>query len=103
MSVVLAFMSRLEKEFLIFHFDNPHIAEKIRQLIRNHRRISGIHSVLGIAMLWEVMRWDFSMITHVPEGVEYKLCNNHRAYYARLIMEEEEFEGVFNIRELRSS
>ena len=43
-------------------------------------------SRLGIAMVYERARWDVALQT---AGDSWRLPNNHRAFYARLIMEQE--------------
>src|ERR1035437_4130910 len=61
-----------------FHSENPHVYVRLCELCdgwiaRGYRR-------LGIATLWEVLRWQGMM----SRGERYMLPNNHRAYYARL-------------------
>ena len=52
-------------------------------------------------MLWEVMRWEMYLRTDTPDppAEPFKLNNNHRAYYARTIMENElDLGDIFNTR-----
>lgn len=54
------------------------------------------HKRYGIAALFEVLRYQESLTT---TGSEFKLCNNHRALYARKIMAEVDgLEGFFTTR-----
>jgi hypothetical protein len=48
-------------------------------------------------MLYEVLRWNYYMSVDSVE--EYKLSNDFRACYARLIMEQDpDLNGIFNTR-----
>ena len=48
-------------------------------------------------MLYEVLRWNYYMTVDSEE--EYKLSNDFRACYSRLIMEREsDLDGIFNIK-----
>jgi len=85
----------LEKQFLAFHRDNPHVYDKLVELAfllkeRGHRKI-------GIAMLFEQLRWLHAMQTADMSG--FKLNNNYRAFYARMIMDyNPKLDGFFEIR-----
>jgi len=51
---------------------------------------------LGIATLYERARWEIALAT---TDADFKLNNNFRAYYARLIMaHESDLEGLFDLR-----
>ena len=53
---------------------------------------------MGIAMLFEVLRWNYYLNIDMGEE-EFKLSNDFRAPYARLIMESEpDLNDVFQIR-----
>ncbi len=85
----------LDQQFAEFHEQNPHVYEMLRRLAldaaRHGRR-------LGIAMLFEVLRWQYAMGTNDPSS-EFKLNNNYRAFYARLLMEKEpELQDYFETR-----
>ena len=88
-------MSKAEERFWKFHTDNPHVyAELVR--LANVLKYRG-HKKIGIAMLFEQLRWQYAMTTSDMSG--YKLNNNYRAYYSRLIMETEpELAGFFETR-----
>lgn len=69
-------------DFDEFHRDNPHVYTIMVNLAKEWVRRTG-RSKLGIAMLFERARWELALQT---TDAEYKLNNNYKAYYARLIM-----------------
>jgi hypothetical protein len=84
------------RAFWEFHRDNPHVYSKLRDLAlelrhRGHRRY-------GINGLCEVVRWHHALKT----TGEFKLNNNHRPYYARLLMQEPALRGFFSKRTARA-
>jgi hypothetical protein len=86
--------------FQQFHKDNPHVYTTLVQLCCQFRDKHGKNAKTGIGMLWEKMRWDFRMST---EHVEFKLNNNYRSMYARMIMQKHvQLDGIFETRSLRS-
>ena len=88
---------RLERAFLIFHRENPHVYATLVRLARQYRAKHGNRGKLGIGMLYEVARWEVVMATE--GGSKFKLSNNHRAFYARLIHKNEpDLDGVFNTK-----
>jgi hypothetical protein len=83
------------RQFLEFHEANPHVYEILVRLAREWVRRTGRHRI-GVAILWERMRWELSVQTTAEAP---KLNNNHRAYYARLIMAQEpDLNALFEIR-----
>lgn len=89
-----------EETFRAFHEQNPHVYAQLVAMCRQARAAG--HQKVGIGMLWEVLRWQRMFQTnHSVE--DYKLNNNHRSHYARLILEREpDLEGIFEIRQLLS-
>lgn len=86
--------SRLEQAFEKFHADNPHVYAMLRDLAVGYlsagRRVS-------IGFLYEVARHE-RFKTH---GDWFKLNNNHRSRYARMLMQREpRLHGFFHTREL---
>jgi hypothetical protein len=80
--------------FRQFHAANPHVYVHLVRLARRARR-SGATRV-GIGQLFEVLRWRVLLSTTDPD---FKLNNNYRAHYARLIMEREaDLRGIFELR-----
>lgn len=82
------------EKFQKFHRENPHVyttlALKTQQLVKaGHRRV-------GIGMLFEVLRWDYMLQTN---DEPFKLNNNYRAYYSRLIEHNNpDWVGIFGKR-----
>jgi len=89
----------IQRQFEEFHAANPQVYEALRSLAFE-LLIRG-HSCCGIGMLWEVLRWRSMMRT---VGDDWKLNNNFRSRYARLLMANEpELADFFELRELRGS
>ena len=88
----------IEQRFLEFHYDNPHVYRELVKLCNiAHRNDS---KKVGIGMLFEVLRWNHGVVTN---GEKFKMCNDYRSRYARLIMEHNEhLRGIFNVRDLKS-
>jgi hypothetical protein len=91
-------VSYAEDRFAEFHATNPHVYERLVQLAHDARRRG--HWRIGIGLLFEVLRWETLMSTESADG--FKLNNNHRAYYSRLIEEREPLlRGMFVTRAQR--
>lgn len=89
----------LEQAFWRFHQDHPQVYGVLVRLAREWRGVHGPRT-LGIAMLFERARWEIAMQTRDATGL--KLNNNHRAYYARLMMEREgDLHDAFRVRRQR--
>ncbi|MGR8921988.1 MAG: hypothetical protein ACU85V_20420 [Gammaproteobacteria bacterium] len=88
----------IRERFEKFHAENPHVFEALR---RRALRAKARGYRPGIGCLFEVLRWQHGMTT---QGDEFKLNNNFRSHYARLLMEREpELEGFFETRGLRAA
>lgn len=88
----------IEREFRIFHRDNPAVYSKLVALARQAKARG--RTKIGIAMPYEVIRWEMYLSTTDPD---WKLNNNFRSRYARLIMEQEpDLKGFFDTRTLRA-
>lgn len=84
------------KRFRKFHSENPAVYEELIRLARQFRR-KRPSAVIGMKMLYEVLRWNFFLATTTDEP--YKLSNDFTPFYARLIMENEpDLKGIFNLR-----
>lgn len=89
----------IEEAFAAFHAANPHVYAELVALAREARG-RGV-ARLGIGMLFEVLRWRVALRTG---GDEFKLNNNYRSYYARLVMlREPDLDGVFETRQLHAA
>lgn len=91
--------SRLDKEFKEFHAANPHVYLALVRMARAWKARS--FPKVGIGMLWEVLRYHEGLRTKGDPN--FKLNNNHRSRYARLIMGRElDLKGFFETRTLTS-
>ena len=92
-------MNRLERQFRLFDSKNPQVYQTLVRLCREARAAG--NRQIGIGMLWEVLRWKSLVET---TGKPWKLNNNHRSRYARLIMAQEpDLDGIFEIRDLHDT
>jgi hypothetical protein len=71
--------TQLYNEWYVYHQNNPHIYDLICKHAAQAMRAG--HSHYGIATIWEKIRWDITVGTN---DKNFKMPNNHRAYYARL-------------------
>ena len=90
---------QLYNEWLAFHEANPQVYQEICRLAQ--QMIKRGRTRYAIGTIWEVMRW-FRDIK--PGNIEeFKLPNNHRAYYARLWLDDHpQNSGFFRLCRLRS-
>ena len=72
----------IRKKFRDFHGRHPEVYAELERLA-----LKAKHSgwKVGIGCLYEVMRWNYWIRQDAVD--DFKLSNNHRAYYSRLIME----------------
>ena len=88
----------IETAFREFHADNPHVYDELVMLARRARSRGAVR--IGIGMLFEVLRWRYTLRT---VGDDFKLNNNYRSYYARLIMmREPDLAEIFETRQLHA-
>lgn len=86
----------LEGKFLDFHQSHPEIYQSLVANAKMWRRRRGPSAKLGAKMLIEHVRWSLGIKSTIDVP---QINNNHTAFYARLIMDnEEELEGIFNLR-----
>ena len=91
----------IQERFEDFHEDNPHIYAHLVKIAREWKAAG--HTMCGIGMLFEVLRWQRGLRTVREDEEDHKLCNDFRSRYARLIMEQEEdLDGLFVLRKLRT-
>ena len=91
----------IEARFHSFHDANPHVYSAL--VLMATKLFNRGRSTIGIGMLFEALRWNYMMQTDDPNS-RYKLCNDYRSRYARLIMRNEpQLSGIFKLRELTSS
>ena len=90
----------ITESFIDFHNKNPGVYKTLVFQSRQYRRMHPTKK-LGIATLWENLRWDFMMTTDAEE--DFKLNNNHKAHYSRMIMANEpSLADIFAVREMQS-
>lgn len=93
--LALTFAQTMPERFEEFHADNPNVYGTLVRLAREWVKRTGRHK-LGIATLFERARWEIALVTNDPE---FKLNNNWRAFYARLIMSQEpDLADLFDLR-----
>lgn len=90
-------MNTLAEQFEEFHADNPHVYTVLVYLARQWIRLTDRHKI-GIGALYERARWEIAVQTNDPD---FRLNNNFRAFYARLIMRDE--PGLDDLFDLRRS
>jgi hypothetical protein len=85
----------LSVRFDRFHASNPSVYRNLVALARDCRR-NRPNRVIGIQMLFEVLRWNYFM--NIESQEEYKFPNAFAAGYARLIMKNEsDLDGIFKL------
>lgn len=83
----------IQVAFEKFHAANP---EVYRKLVNLARTVKVTHDTYGIESLFARLRWHFEFET---TGDYFKLNNNFRSRYARLVMEQEpDLKGFFRTR-----
>lgn len=89
----------LAERFAEFDRQNPHVADALEVLAGQW--LNAGHSVVGIAALYERLRWESGIRT---SGSAYTLNNSYRAFYARLLIERRpEWADAFRLREQKAA
>jgi len=90
----------LDQAFWRFHRQNPHVYKLLVGFSRQAKEAGRYR--YGIGMIFERMRWYVLIETRDPMG--FKLNNNYRSRYARLIMRHEpELVDLFETRRLKTA
>ncbi len=90
-------MTKNDLKFKQFHFDNPHVNTTLVSMARDFRRVRPGQQI-GIATLWETLRWHYWL--DIKSDDAYKLNNNHKAFYARMMMAaHRDLDGLFELRD----
>lgn len=89
----------IQQRFEEFHRDNPHVYAK---LVEYARKAQGrAYKRIGIGFLCEIIRWQGGPTIH-KDG--FKLSNDFRSRYSRLIEENEpDLKGFFTKRQLEAA
>lgn len=86
----------LMERFLAYHKANPHVAVKLTEMAYTASK-AGARNI-GIAMLFEVLRWKTNIETIRTDG-EFKISDPLAAPYARYIMQQNPLlRGVFKLK-----
>lgn len=89
--------SSIDEQFWAFHRANPHVYKLLKKLAFEMLKTREKYS---ISTLIEIVRWHHDVQT---TGDPFKINNNYKSRYARLLMERNpELVGFFETRELRS-
>ena len=85
----------IQSRFLRFHNNNPHVYSNLVVLARQFREKRS-DAMIGIQMLFEVLRWNYWLNTDSEE--QFKFPNAFAAGYSRLIMKNEsDLQGIFKL------
>lgn len=91
-------MKDLYEEFAVFDQDNPGIWQLFVRFA--NEAIAAGHYRLGVSLIIERIRWEVYVATKSDD--DFKINNNHRAYYARKWIEAyPEYANFFEIRRVR--
>lgn len=83
-----------------FHLANPGVYELLVGYARQVREAGHLRTSMGL--LWNRLRWEEMVKVDDPASA-FKLNENYKSFYARLIMEQEpDLDGLFETRALRS-
>lgn len=93
-------MISIERQFLKFHSDNPHVYDLFLHYARMVKR-SGFDRFSAKA-IYERMRWHYQFETK-DDYSSFRINNNYTAYYARKAMDEnKDLINFFETREKRN-
>jgi hypothetical protein len=96
----LPFDRTIQERFEEFHAAHPEVYTYLLALAREVRHKG--YKRYGIGALWERLRWHFQIEEAL--GEDFKLNNDFRSRYARKLMQEQpELDGFFEIRELQAA
>lgn len=91
----------IEERFIEFDTRNPHIFEKLREFALQMKSNGQGREKYSMKALWERLRWHYQF--EVQGSGEYSLNNDLTALYARKLMAEEpELNGFFEVRKRRA-
>lgn len=73
-------MTKLEKDFMEFHKENPHVYELFKRFTK--AAMSSGRKTYSAKAIFERIRWHTDIETN--ESLGFKLNNNHCPYYTRM-------------------
>ena len=95
------FAPPIESRFEAFHHRHPDVYGNLVALAYQARNRG--RDRIGIGMLFEVLRWEWTIAGLPDEDEQWRLNNNYRSRYARLIMADHPpLRGLFELRELKT-
>jgi len=88
--------SKTQRRFERFHLLNPHVYNDIEDIALSMHAQWDKNNKGSISLIYERLRWLHAVKTR---GEKYRLSNDFRAYYARLVMARNpKLDGFFNLR-----
>lgn len=95
-SIPLSAETELDRKFREYHEATPALYTALERLAQE--AVNRGRNRIGFPMLWEVVRWN----TTIRGNDEFKLNNNYRSRYARLLLNNHpEWGDLFEIREMK--
>ena len=89
---------RIRDRFVKFHLENPDVYVRIVGIARQMKQRGVVK--MGISLIYDRLRWLHFLETRGEEA--FKLNDNYRSEYARLVMaQQSDLVGFFRIRSLR--
>jgi hypothetical protein len=89
---------KLEQDFWKFHLNHPEVFKALVYFARQWRQNRGPDSICGVCALYERVRWEM-WFQSLDDNPPPKLSNNHKPFYARLIMDRcPDLEGIFKLK-----
>jgi hypothetical protein len=86
----------IDRQFRDFHSLNPHVYQELVALARKAKSHGA--NKIGIEYIFNIARWE-SMLKTKSDSDTFKLNNNFKSRYSRLIMENEiDLDGFFSTR-----
>ena len=96
---ILLFGDGLHTKWKEFHHDNPRVYELFKKF--TFQAIQAGRKNYSVNAIFERIRWHTDIETC---GDDFKLNNNHRAYYGRKFMRDyPEYDGFFRTRDTKSA
>jgi hypothetical protein len=90
-------MDEVEQRFWGYHERNPRVFHELRDIAVGLRNAG--HTKWSIDGITEVLRWQRAIVT-VDSSCPFKIANDYRPLYARLLMRDvPTLENFFDVRE----
>lgn len=91
----------IQERFEAFDAKHPAVLNRLVDFAYQAKRAG--RKRIGIKMLFELLRWEWTIEGLPDEAEEWKLNNNYSSRYARRIMDDHpRLEGLFELRGLKS-